>query len=94
MPDPETHEAYVARRVGELKQLEGAAYVEAARWRNDPNISHLGWGRRMKNGQITDELAVIFLSGKRPRPMANCSCSAPSAFQLRSTAALQPMSSR
>lgn len=60
MPDTETHEAYVARRVGELKQLEEAAYVEAARWRNDPNISHLGWGRRMKNGQITDELAVIF----------------------------------
>jgi hypothetical protein len=60
MTDNETHEEYVKRRVGELKQLEQATHLEAAKWRDDPNVSHLGWGRRMKDGQITDELAVIF----------------------------------
>ncbi len=60
MTDGETQEAYVERRVAELKRLEEAAHLEAAKWRNDPNVSHLGWGRRVRNGQITDELVVIF----------------------------------
>ncbi len=60
MVDTETQEAYVARRIGELKQLEQAARLEAAKWQADPNVSHLAWGRRMKNGLITDDLAVIF----------------------------------
>jgi len=57
MSDEKAYENHVNRRVGELKELEEAAHLEAVKWRKDPNISHLGWGERMKDGQ---ELAVIF----------------------------------
>lgn len=60
MAASETDEEYVARRVGELKRVEQAARLEAVKWRDDPNVRHLGWGRRMKDGQITDDLGVIF----------------------------------
>jgi hypothetical protein len=60
-PQPnETPEAYQQRCLADLRRMEVAATQAGALWRNDPNITGVGYGRRIRGGVLIDEFVVTF----------------------------------